>query len=124
MTAQINVWNQVSTGLTVAGNSPNLSAFDADYLALLLDITALAGTAPTIQVFIEELDLAGAWAPVAQTAVLSAVGYTRLDIGPLTANAVTFGDTVRVRWVIGGSAGQTVTCTLQLNGRKSSRGPK
>jgi lipid-binding SYLF domain-containing protein len=49
--------------------------------------------------------------------VISTVVDTPQSIGPGMQSNTVIPDTIRVRWVIGGSAGQTVTCTMSLIGQ-------
>lgn len=112
---------QPSTGLTANGGSAPIQVpASVRRLEFNLNITALAGTAPTIQPIVEGQDEAGAWYPLYAPAALNATGDTSQSIGPGMQTNTVIPDTIRVRWVIGGSAGQTVTCTMSLIGQAES----
>jgi hypothetical protein len=84
-----------------------------------INITAVAGTAPTLTVTIEEFDpTSGTYNAVLASAALTAAGKTVLTIAPgttaaanLTANTI-LSRNFRVSYAIGGSAGQSVTFSI------------
>src|SRR5258708_8421882 len=118
----MDLFKQASTGLTVAGTwGPINVPASIRRLEFNLNITALAGTTPTITVFVEGQDNEGAWFPLYAPSVISAIGDTAQSIGPGLQSNTVIPDTVRVRWLIGGSAGQTVTCTMSLTGQPEAQ---
>lgn len=118
----MNLFQQASTGLTAAGSSGPLSVpASVRRLEYNLNISALAGTSPTITVFVEGMDNEGQWYSLYAPTVISTVSDTAQSIGPGMQTNTVIPDTVRVRWVIGGSAGQTVTCTQSLIGQAEAQ---
>jgi hypothetical protein len=114
----MNLFQQASTGLTAAGASQPISVpASIRRLEFNLNISALAGTSPTITVFVEGQDNEGVWYSLYAPTVISTVVDTPQSIGPGMQTDTVIPDTVRVRWVIGGSAGQAVTCTMSLVGQ-------
>lgn len=117
----MNLFQQPSTGLTAAGSSAPINVpASVRRLEFNINITALAGTTPSITVFIEGLDNEGVWYPLYAPTAISTVSDTSQSIGPGMQSNTVIPDTIRVRWTIGGSAGQTVTCTMSLTGEAES----
>ncbi len=114
----MNLFQQASTGLTANGSSAPINVpASIRRLEFDLNISALAGTSPTITIFVEGLDDEGVWYSLYAPTVISTVVDTPQSIGPGMQSNTVIPDTIRVRWVIGGSAGQTVTCTMSLIGQ-------
>ncbi|KKM84040.1 hypothetical protein LCGC14_1303330, partial [marine sediment metagenome] len=88
-----------------------------------LDVTAYAGTLPTLDVTIEEKDpVSGTYTVLAQftfAQIGESVTFVRkvADVQTSLQNGV-YGATLRAKWVIGGSAGQSFTFTLGVQGRR------
>jgi hypothetical protein len=96
-----------SLARTANGNSGPLDGYDdAESLRVQLEVTASAGTTPTLNVLVED----------------SLDGVTWNTIGTFTQKITTarevinvsapFSDIVRVSWTIGGSAGQSFTFSV------------
>lgn len=118
----MDLFKQPSTGLTVAGASAPINVpASIRRLEFNLNITALAGTTPTITIFVEGMDNEGAWYSLYAPSAISTTGDTSQSIGPGMQSNTVIPDTVRVRWLIGGSAGQTVTCTMSLIGQPEAQ---
>lgn len=118
----MNLFQQPSTGLTASGSSAPIAVpATIRRLEFNLNISALAGTSPTITIFVEGLDNEGVWYPLYAPTVINTAVDTSQSIGPGMQTNTVIPDTVRVRWVIGGSAGQTVTCTMSLIGQPESQ---
>lgn len=118
----MNLFQQASAGLTASGSSAPISVPAViRRLEFSLNVTALAGTSPTITIFVEGLDNEGQWYSLYAPTVISTVVETAQSIGPGLQTNTVIPDTIRVRWVIGGSAGQTVTCTMSLIGQPESQ---
>lgn len=113
-----------SAAITANGNSntANGAAFHnnvARGLHLIVDITAVSGTSPTLTVTIEGFDsLSGQYYTLLASTALNATGTTVLKVYPgLTASANVAANDVlpkfwRVKWVIGGTATPTVTASI------------
>lgn len=118
----MNLFQQPSTGLTIAGSSAPINVpASIRRLEFNINVSALAGTTPAITVFIEGLDNEGVWYPLYSPAAISTVSDTSQSIGPGMQTNTVIPDTVRVRWTIAGSAGQTVTCTMSLIGQPEAQ---
>jgi hypothetical protein len=113
----IQLFTQQSGG-TVTGNSGDLNAFDADSLDLHFNITAVTGS---LQVLVETKGLDGIYYTIYDSTALSATGATSKSIGPGLELAKSFGDVIRVRWVV---VTGPVTASIVLTGRKAARGPR
>lgn len=116
------VGQAVVTALAAAGagaNGADLVNTNARGLKLVIDITALAGTSPTLTVTIQGKDpVSGKYFTILASAALAAVATTVLTVYPgLTAAANVVANDVlprdfRVIYAVGGSAGQAVTATI------------
>lgn len=91
----------VALSARTATGQQNLSGNygEVSSLVVFVRITAVSGTTPTLTVAVEDSPNGTDWAQVAITASLNAAGLTVLRI-PLTTP---FGNTLRIRWVIGGT---------------------
>lgn len=100
-----------SAAETVDGNSVDLG-FPPKDAVFTLDITAVAGTTPTLDVTIEELDpLSGKYSVIDTFAQqISAVKVRRTLAGP-------FGNAIRAVWVISTSGGDSFTFSLGAQGK-------
>ncbi|HTF87593.1 MAG TPA: phage protein Gp36 family protein [Planctomycetota bacterium] len=72
---------------------------------LMLEVTAVAGTAPTLNVTVQTSPNTTSFRDVLSFSEFAAVGYQRLKFAPLERY-------VRVKWAIAGSAGQSFTFTV------------
>jgi len=87
------------------------TAFAADQLPrriaeLLIEVTAVSGTEPTLNVTIETSPTPTSWQPVLSFQEFDAVGFQRLKFGPLERY-------MRASWVLGGT---TPSFTFQITG--------
>lgn len=89
----------VESGARVAnGDSGVLGGFGfADTLRLQLNVTAVAGTAPTLDVVIEDTLDGANWNTIATFAQKTAVGREVINV------STPFTNRLRVRWTIGGT---------------------
>lgn len=98
-----------SANETANGNSEDFNVPGDGPGAFYLNITAAGGTSPTLDVTIEEKDpSSGVYFVAATFAVETGAGSQRQT---LDAN---FGSILRVRWVIGGTAGPNFTFSLGM----------
>lgn len=94
---------------TVTGASAALVGYGpAKVLRAQLDVTAAAGTTPTLNVVLEDSLDGVNFNPIATFAQRVAAGREVLNI------AVPFANTLRVSWTITGSAGQSFTFSVVL----------
>jgi hypothetical protein len=106
------------TVITANGQSPDLDNSGAG-VKLVIDITAVAGTTPTLTFVIEYKDPAsGKYIPLLTSAALGAVATTELFIYPGAAVVANLSasnilpKTWRVRWTIGGTGGPSITASI------------
>lgn len=106
-----NITALASAARIASGASELLRNDEASAAAVVVDITAISGTTPTLTVIVEALDAAsGKYVTLIQSTALAAVGTTLLRVGPgLTAAAnLTVNGIVprlfRVRYTIAGTA--------------------
>lgn len=74
---------------------------------LLINITAMSGTTPSLTVFVETLDpVTNTWFPHSATGGKNGTQYTAVDkyVIPIT----NFGQQIRLRWTVGGT-GASIT---------------
>lgn len=102
----------------VSGNSADQVNINKDGVLLVVDITALGGTVPTLTVIVEAKDAAsGKYVALLTSAALAAVATTKLVVYPGVAAAANLSASDclprdwRVRYVIGGTT-PTVTATI------------
>jgi len=110
------------TAASAGANGADISMDAIKAMQLVIDITTLAGTAPTLTVTVQGKDpVSGKYYTILASTALNATGTTVLRIGvglPVTAN-LSANDfmprTWRIVTAIGGSAGQAVTATISAN---------
>lgn len=84
---------------TANGNSGTFDVSNSVEGLLVIDITAVSGTSPTINFFFETLDfLSGKYVAVPSVSIAQQTG-----VATVTAAATNFGEKVRLRWVVGGT---------------------
>lgn len=81
------------------------------------NVTVVAGTTPTLDVFLEGLDDNGVWYTLYHPAQITAVSDVSQGVGDGMQTAVALPDTIRARWVIGGSAGPSFTTSISFVGQ-------
>lgn len=88
-----------SDARTVSGNSGTLRGYgQAKTIRAQLDVTAVTGVAPTLDVVIEDtLDDGATWNTIGTFTQRTAVGRQVIDV------TTPFSDTVRFRWTMGGT---------------------
>lgn len=88
-----------SAARTASGNSGLLDDYDsADSLRVQLNVTAVSGVAPTLDLVIEDTLDGTNWNTIGTFAQRTAVGREVINI------TIPFADTIRVRWTIGGTS--------------------
>lgn len=102
----------VSGAKTTNGTGAPVPAWGGHHqMAVRLAITAKAGTAPSVQLIIEDSDDGTTWGTLDTFPVQTdpAIPTTVDRVMPRTSK-----NYVRTRWVIGGSAGQSITFTTKF----------
>lgn len=117
MAEAINLLVFASGSIAANGNSADLNTYDADSLDFHMNITVAAGGIGTLQMLLEVKGLDGIYYQIYDSTALG-VTATSKSIGAGLELAKTFGDLVRLRWVI---ASGGVTASYGLIGRKTAR---
>ncbi len=97
------VLNQPSTAQTASGNSANLSVQQLSELAVDVNVTAVAGTSPTLNLYIDRLGADGVWYNIWSGTQITAISVQSTSIGAGCITNQSFGSTIRFRWVLGGT---------------------
>ncbi len=95
--------DQASAAQTANGVSANLSVIGYRELLVAANVTAVAGTTPTLTFALDSLGADGVWYTLWTSVAVTAVGQTVAHLGVGAATNVAFGATVRLRWTIGGT---------------------
>lgn len=86
-------------------------------LAVDINLTVKAGTSPTIQFFIDRIGADTVAYNTWSSSVVSAVGQVSTSIGSGFSTAQSFGSTIQLRWIIGGSATPSWTFSVSIIGK-------
>jgi len=97
------VLNQASAAQTASGMSAALTVAGYRELLVAANVTAVAGTTPTLTFALDSLGADGVWYTLWTSAAVTAVGQMVAHLGVGAATNVAFGATVRLRWTIGGT---------------------
>jgi hypothetical protein len=97
------VLNQASSVQTASGNSADLSVGQYTELAVDANITAVAGGNPTLQFFLDRKGADNVYYPIWQSVTYTTTSQVSASVGAGMSIAQSFGSTVRLRWVIGGT---------------------
>lgn len=85
-----------SAARTVSGNSGEFNLYDMDEVRVYLNITAVSGTAPTLDIKIQSKGPDGQWYDIESFTQKTATGQ---DSRAITV----FGETLRISYTIGGT---------------------
>lgn len=121
---------QAGTVITASGDSRSLQGNNPggipyqqglpveahDVLAVDISVTALAGTAPTVQFFYDRQGLDGVWYPVYNTPVMSAAGNQSTTLAGANSASQEFGFIGRLRWVVAGTT-PSITFSASITGK-------
>lgn len=110
------VYTLASTTETVSGVSANLPVGIYRELTVDVDVTALAGTSPTITPYVQRLGADGVWYPLWTGTTLSATGTVSTSIGAGLATNQSFGGTVRFGYTIAGTT-PSITLSASMQGK-------
>jgi hypothetical protein len=87
-------------------------------LAVDINLTAKTGTSPTIQFFIDRIGADAIAYNIWSSSVVSTVAsQVSTSIGSGFSTAQSFGSTIQLRWVIGGSATPGYTFSISIIGK-------
>jgi hypothetical protein len=112
--AATTILNQASAAQTANGNSADLTVGGYTELAVDANITAVAGTNPTLQLFLDRKGADNVYYPIWQSITVTAATQISTSIGPGLSIAQSFGSTIRLRWIISGSSGQSFTFSISI----------
>lgn len=98
------VLNQASAAQTASGNSANLSVGNLSELAIGVNVTAVSGTSPTLNLYLDVIGADGVtYEGIWASAQVTAVGQVTASVGAGLATNQAFGSVVVFRWVVGGT---------------------
>ena len=95
--------NQASAAQTASGMSATLAVGNYRELLVAVNVSAVAGTTPTLTLALDSLGADGVWYTLWTSASITAVGQTIASLGVGAATNTAFGTSVRLRWTIGGT---------------------
>lgn len=116
--ADRELYTAASAVIAAGGQTDDLNVADIDALILDVNATAVAGTTPALNIFLEEKRKDGIYYLIDTVPPITVAGVTRRDIGPGRPQNADFGDIVRLRWTITGTVGPTVTASINLVGER------
>jgi hypothetical protein len=93
-----------TTVINANGNSGILPVNAIRELAVDINITAVSGTSPTLQFFVDRVDANNIPNPIWQSSLFTGVTQERTSIGPGLTYPESLGANIKVRWVVGGSS--------------------
>lgn len=98
------VYTRASAAATGNGDSGDLTVSSYVELAIDANITAVSGSSPTLQFFLDRKGSDGIYYPIWNSSSITATGQVSASVGAGLATAQSFNATVKLRWVIGGSS--------------------
>lgn len=111
------VLNQTSAALVASGNSSDLVVGPYTEVAVDINISAVSGTTPTAQFYIDRKGIDGNYYPLwTNTTAATIISQISTSIGSGCAVNHSLGSTIRLRWVLTGSS-PSFTCTASILGK-------
>jgi hypothetical protein len=98
------VLNLASAAHTVSGDAGDLDVSKYRRIAVDINITAVSGTSPTIQFFVDRKDANGIYYNLWTDSSVNATGQRSVTIGPFATITQSLGSTVKLRWTIAGTS--------------------
>ncbi|GAC1368585.1 MAG: hypothetical protein NVSMB30_05340 [Hymenobacter sp.] len=108
--------NQASAAQTTSGASASLNTASLSALAVDVNVSAVAGTSPALNLFVDRLGADAIWYPVWSSATIAAVGVTSTSIGAGLSVAAALTTAARLRWTITGTT-PSFTFSASIVGR-------
>ena len=102
--AQTTILNKASAAHTSSGDFGDLAVSTCRRIAVDINITAVSGTSPTIQFFIDRKDANGFYYNIWSSNTVSASTPISTTIGAFAAINQALGSTVKLRWTITGTS--------------------
>lgn len=115
MSAQ-TIYTSSSIAHTISGNSGILLVGNFTELAIDCNTTAVSGTSPTLQFFIDRLGTDGIYYNIWSSSSRNTAGTDSASIGAGLTQAASFAGTIQFRWVIGGTS-PSFTFSFSLQGK-------
>jgi len=100
---QMTVLNMPAAPQTSSGSSVNLVTTGASALTLGVNVSAVSGTQPILQFFLDYLGADNTWYPFYASNSLYTTGLLVAHVGPGLQVPSTFGSTARLRWTVSGT---------------------
>lgn len=106
MTATLNPTAGLWVGLSTSGTSPTFELISGNVpggqINVASVVTSVAGTSPSLQVFLDVADVSGTWYQVLAVTAQTAAGVQSAVGNPLSATPIATG-LYRLRWTITGT---------------------
>lgn len=110
------VLNLPSTVATVSGDVGDLDVLRCAQIAVDINVSAMSGTTPTIQFFVDRKDANGLYFNLWASNMISAAGQTSTTIGSFALIKQSLGGIVKLRYVLTGTS-PSVTFSVSVIGR-------
>ena len=111
----VTLYESLGTVITANGSSADINVAGLTHAVLTVDATAVSGTTPTLDLYLDRKGPDGNYLFIAHLTQLTAVGDEEASIGPGATITEVLGETVRVRWVVGGTT-PSFTASISLVG--------
>lgn len=111
----VTVYEALGQVITANGNSGDLAVAGLKYAVLTVDATAVSGTTPTLDVYLDRKGPDGNYLAIAHLTQITSVEDEEASVGPGLTNTEMLGETVRIRWVVGGTT-PSFTASISLVG--------
>lgn len=98
------VYLRSSAAATADGDSGSLDVSAFSELGVDIDVTAITGTSPTANFYVDRMGADGVWYNVWSGAQITAAAQQSTSIGTGMTVAASIGGTSRLRWVLGGTS--------------------
>jgi hypothetical protein len=98
-----NIYSSASAAHTSSSDIGDVDVSKCRRIAVDINITAVSGSTPTIQFFVDRKDVNGIYSNLWSSSVVSAVSQVSTTIGAFGTIAQALGAIARLRWAIGGS---------------------
>jgi hypothetical protein len=98
-----NVYSSASSAHTTSSDIGDVDVSKCRRIAVDINITAVSGSTPTIQFFVDRKDVNGIYYNVWSSSVVNAVGQVSTTIGAFGTINQALGAIARLRWTITGS---------------------
>lgn len=113
----MNLVQLASAALTANGQTPPINVPSSIKRGELnVNVTALSGTTPTLDIYVEGLDDNRVWFLIYHPTQITTVSDVSEGLGDGMQTAVSLPDVIRVRWVLGGTT-PSFTASISLTGQ-------